>query len=88
MPTRIIDPRVPPNVIGEPKTTAVVVDTPEGKIAFPQVAVAMISPEVLECIVQGVFARFNPQPDAIDAKYSDTEALEAFEAEGGAVQAG
>ncbi len=48
--------------IGQPQTQAVVMETADGKkVAYPLVATAVISPEVLAAIAKAVFYEFNPQ---------------------------
>jgi hypothetical protein len=53
--------------LSQPRQPAVVVDTPQGRLAFPQVAVAMISPDVFAVIGQFIEQRYGlvPLKDAL-----------------------
>ena len=46
--------------LGEPKQSAVIITTDSGeRLAYPQVAVAMISPDVAKAIAEAVWLRIN-----------------------------
>jgi hypothetical protein len=57
---KIIMPNGQVPTVGEPKQSAVIIDTEDGqRLAFPQVAVAMVSPDVIRAIAEAVHLIFN-----------------------------
>jgi hypothetical protein len=48
--------------VNQPRTTAIFVDTDQGRLAFPQVAIAMVSPDVLGLIAHAVVNVLNGEP--------------------------
>ncbi len=72
-------PLVLPNqvpTIGEPQQSAVIITTEDGKrLAFPQVAVAMLSPDVIKVLAEAIWQRIN-NPQAFFASMSDAPAKE------------
>ena len=82
---------VPPGAtptVGQPRNPIVVMDTPEGKIYFPQVALAIISPDVLDVIAEAVYRKFHPPSEEVLAQEATAKAIADLENEGGAVKAG
>jgi hypothetical protein len=63
--SRIIVPDPYPHP-AEPRQAAIQVETADGqRLIFPQVAVAMITPDAIEAIAAAIFRKFNPEtPDS------------------------
>jgi hypothetical protein len=91
IPHQLLVPGAPVPTVGEPKQSAVIIQTENGeKLAFPQVAVAMVSPDVIRVIAEAVWQRTN-NPAAFFAEFNPKEEAApevSLEEDSGLVKAG